>query len=152
MFEKKNINENLLNLKKNLENQDNWDDFEKTNKNLKRLNYLSSFLKTIDDLEKSYDDTLELIKITDENTNSDMYLELETELRLIERDANTLHIETLMSGKADSKKCLVEIHSGAGGVEAQDWVEMLLRMYSRWAESKSFKLQIIDQNGKMRQV
>ena len=51
-----------------------------------------------------------------------------------------------MSGKADSKNVLLEIHSGAGGVEAQDWVEMLLRMYSRWAESKSFKLQIIDQN------
>ena len=75
-----------------------------------------------------------------------MYLELEIELKVIERNANTLHIETLMSGKADSKNVLLEIHSGAGGVEAQDWVEMLLRMYSRWAESKSFKLQIIDQN------
>ena len=75
-----------------------------------------------------------------------MYLELEDELKIIKKDANTIHIETLMSGKADSKNVLLEIHSGAGGVEAQDWVEMLLRMYSRWAESKSFKLQIIDQN------
>ena len=47
-----------------------------------------------------------------------------------------------MSGRADSKNVLLEIHSGAGGVEAQDWVEMLLRMYSRWAESKNFKLQM----------
>ena len=75
-----------------------------------------------------------------------MYSELEAELIDIERNANKIHIETLMSGKADSKNVLLEIHSGAGGVEAQDWVEMLLRMYSRWAESKSFKLQIIDQN------
>ena len=75
-----------------------------------------------------------------------MYLELENELQLIKKDANSLHIETLMSGKADSKNVLLEIHSGAGGVEAQDWVEMLLRMYTRWAESKSFKLKIIDQN------
>ena len=51
-----------------------------------------------------------------------------------------------MSGKADSRNILMEIHSGAGGVEAQDWVEMLLRMYSRWAESKNFKFQIIDQS------
>ena len=146
MFEKKKINEKLADLKKNLENQKNWNDFEKTNKDLKKLNYFSNFLKSIDELQKSYNDTIELIKITDENTNADMYLELEDELKIIKKDANTIHIETLMSGKADSKNVLLEIHSGAGGVEAQDWVEMLLRMYSRWAESKSFKLQIIDQN------
>ena len=109
---------------------------KKTNKDLKKLNYLSNFLKSIDELQKSYEDTIELIKITDENTNADMYLELENELKVIKKDANNLHIETLMSGKADSKNVLLEIHSGAGGVEAQDWVEMLLRMYSRWAESK----------------
>ena len=51
-----------------------------------------------------------------------------------------------MSGKADNKNALVEIHSGAGGVESQDWVEMLLRMYSRWAESKNFSLNLIDQS------
>ena len=51
-----------------------------------------------------------------------------------------------MSGKADNKNVLVEIHSGAGGVESQDWVEMLLRMYSKWAESKKFSLSLIDQS------
>ena len=94
MFEKKRINENILILKKNLENQNNWDDFEQTNKDLKKLNYLSNFLKSIDEIESSYEDTIELLKITDENTNADMYLELETELKVIERNANTLHIET----------------------------------------------------------
>ena len=75
-----------------------------------------------------------------------MYMELENELNFLEKNISNLHIETLMSGRADSKNALIEIHSGAGGVEAQDWVEMLLRMYSRWAESKKFKLTIIDQN------
>ena len=93
-------------MKKSLENQDNWDNFEKTNKDLKKLNYLSNFLKSIDELEKSYKDSIELIKITDENTNADMHLELENELRVIEKDANNLHIETLMSGKSDSKNVL----------------------------------------------
>tara|TARA_B100000686_G_C16622095_1_gene879807 strand:- start:395 stop:1141 length:747 start_codon:yes stop_codon:yes gene_type:complete len=51
-----------------------------------------------------------------------------------------------MSGKADSKNALVEIHSGAGGVESQDWVAMLLRMYTKWAESKKFKINLIDQS------
>ena len=75
-----------------------------------------------------------------------MYEELENELRVLEKKINTLHVQTLMSGKADSRNVLVEIHSGAGGVEAQDWVEMLLRMYSRWGESKKFKIQIVDQS------
>ena len=73
MFEKKRISENILILKKNLENQNNWDDFEQTNKDLKKLNYLSNFLKSIDEIESSYVDTIELLKITDENTNADMY-------------------------------------------------------------------------------
>ena len=51
-----------------------------------------------------------------------------------------------MSGKADNKNVLLEIHSGAGGVESQDWVEMLFRMYTRWAESKNFAISLIDQN------
>ena len=51
-----------------------------------------------------------------------------------------------MSGKADNKNVLLEIHSGAGGVESQDWVEMLFRMYTRWAESKNFTISLIDQN------
>ena len=72
-------------MKKNLENQNNWDDFEKTNKDLKKLNYFSNFLKSIDELEKSYEDTIELLKITDENTNADMHLELEIELKVIEK-------------------------------------------------------------------
>ena len=83
-------------MKNNLENQDNWDDFEKTNKDLKKLNYLSNFLKSIGELEKSFEDTTELLQIIDENTNSDMYLELENELKVIEKDANNLHIETLI--------------------------------------------------------
>ena len=57
-----------------------------------------------------------------------------------------LYLETLMSGKADNKNVLLEIHSGAGGVESQDWVEMLFRMYTRWAESKNFTISLIDQN------
>ena len=61
-------------------------------------------------------------------------------------ELNSLYIETLMSGKADSKNVLVEIHSGAGGVEAQDWVAMLFRMYTKWAESKKFKVELIDQS------
>ena len=146
MFEKKQIRKELESLKIKLENQKSWDDYSKVSKALKKQNYLSNFLDCIDNAERNFNDTVELLKITDENTNKEMYEELEKELRSINKNINNLHIETLMSGKADSRNVLMEIHSGAGGIEAQDWVEMLLRMYSRWAESKKFKLQIVDQS------
>ena len=70
-------------MKKNLENQNNWDNFEQTNKDLKKLNYLSNFLKSIDEIENSYEDTIELLQITDENTNADMHSELEGRYYLV---------------------------------------------------------------------
>ena len=89
---------------------------------------------------------MELIEITDESENPNLFLELQNELKTTEKKLSLLYLETLMSGKADNKNALLEIHSGAGGVESQDWVEMLLRMYSRWAESKNFSLSLIDQS------
>ncbi len=146
MFEKKNFHKELNKINKSIEAQSNWENYDKINKDLKKQNYISNFLNTLNNLEKNYNDTLELLRITDENSNLEMHEELENELKFLEKNISILHIETLMSGRADSKNALIEIHSGAGGVEAQDWVEMLLRMYSRWAESKKFKLKIIDQN------
>ena len=72
--------------------------------------------------------------------------ELNNEIQKIKDSLNKLYIETLMSGKADSKNVILEINSGAGGVESQDWVAMLFRMYSRWSEANGFKCEIIDQN------
>ena len=146
MFEKKNIDKELKNLEEDLEKETNWDDYEKINKNLKKKNYLSNFIKSLNGLEQNFLDTLELIEITDESNNPELFVELEEELNSTEKKISLLYLETLMSGKADNKNALVEIHSGAGGVESQDWVEMLLRMYSRWAESKNFSLNLIDQS------
>ena len=146
MFEKKQIRNELEKIEKNLQNQNNWDDFKKVNKDLKNKNYLSNFLKSLETLNQNYVDTLELIEVSDESENPDLMKDLEHEIKLLESKVSLLHLETLMSGKADSKSALIEIHSGAGGVESQDWVEMLLRMYTRWAESKKFKIELIDQN------
>ena len=97
-------------------------------------------------MSQTYHDTLELMEVSDESHDSDLVNDLEKEMKSLASKVNLLHLETLMSGKADSRSALIEIHSGAGGVESQDWVEMLLRMYTRWAESKSFKIELIDQS------
>ena len=146
MFEKKNIKKELKSLEETLEKETNWNDYEKINKKLKKKNYLSNFIQSLKKLEKDFLDTLELIKITEESTNPQLFLELESDLKSTEKKISVLYLETLMSGKADNKNALLEIHSGAGGIESQDWVEMLFRMYSRWAESKKFSLILIDQS------
>ena len=94
----------------------------------------------------SYKDTIELLEITDENEDKGLYLELEDALKLYEKKIGTLYLETLLSGEADNKNAILEIHSGAGGVESQDWVEMLLRMYTRWAENRNFSISLIDKS------
>ena len=146
MFEKKNIKEELNTLEKSLEKETDWNDYEKINKKLKKKNYLSNFIKSLKSFEQNFSDTLELLEVTDESINPKLFAELENELILNKEKISSLYLETLMSGKADNKNALVEIHSGAGGVESQDWVEMLLRMYSKWAESKKFSLSLIDQS------
>ena len=146
MFEKKNLIKELDQIEKKLQQQENWGNFEKVNEDLKKKNYLSNFLDSINKFDSNFNDVMELINVSDESENQDLLNDLENELNNIKLQLNSLYIETLMSGKADSKNALVEIHSGAGGVESQDWVAMLLRMYTKWAESKKFKINLIDQS------
>ena len=146
MFEKKNIVKKLNEIERKLETQENWNDFEKINKELKIKNTLGNFINSISLYDRSYKDTLELIDLSEQSNDKNLLNDLEKELVRIETNLNLLYLETLMSGKADSKNALLEIHAGAGGIESQDWAEMLLRMYSRWAESKKFKIELIDQN------
>ncbi|MBF91247.1 MAG: peptide chain release factor 2 [Rickettsiales bacterium] len=146
MFEKKDITKKLQEIEKKLETQENWNDFEKINKELKIKNSLSNFIDSISKYDQSYKDTIELLDLSVSSSDKKLIDDLEKELVRIETKLNLIYLETLMSGKADSKNALLEIHAGAGGIESQDWAEMLLRMYSRWAESKKFKIELIDQN------
>ena len=146
MFEKKNIVKKLNEIEKKLETQENWNDFEKINKDLKIKSSLSNFIDSISKYDQSYKDTIELLDLSVSSSDKKLIDDLEKELVRIETKLNFIYLETLMSGKADSKNALLEIHAGAGGIESQDWAEMLLRMYSRWAESKKFKIELIDQN------
>src|SRR5690606_33702647 len=72
--------------------------------------------------------------------------EAEAALKKIAGELHRLEIESLLSGEADANDCFIEINSGAGGTESQDWAAMLMRMYTRWAASRGFKCEIIDEN------
>lgn len=96
--------------------------------------------------KQTLEDNIELIKLGEDEGDEDTICESENELSKLAKKLKSQVIECLFSGEADSNDCFVEIHAGAGGTESQDWAEMLLRMYMRWAERHEFKTELIDEN------
>ncbi len=89
------------------------------------------------------DDNVEMIALAEEEGDDEMVGEAEKALAIIAKKAGKLELESLLSGEADSNDAFIEIHAGAGGTESQDWAQMLLRMYSRWAERRGFKVSTV---------
>ncbi len=106
-------------------------------------NYLSSQLETVRRLEADTNDTLELIGLAETDGDATMVKEGLAALRGFAEEAKRREVESLLSGEADGNDCYVEINAGAGGTEAQDWAEMLVRMYMRWAEQHDCKAQLM---------
>ncbi len=96
-------------------------------------------------MESAFDDAFELAKMGDEENDAEIIAEAEHELKRLSEQFKTLEIESLLSGEADANDCFLEIHSGAGGTESQDWALILMRMYLRWAERRKFVTEIIDE-------
>ncbi|GKX33978.1 MAG: peptide chain release factor 2 [Rhizobiaceae bacterium MnEN-MB40S] len=96
------------------------------------------------DLETRLEDNIGLIELGEEEGDGDVVTEAEDALRAMKSDIERQQIELLLSGEADENDTYLEIHSGAGGTESQDWANMLLRMYSRWAEKNKMKVEILE--------
>jgi len=97
-------------------------------------------------LEQSLDDNLELIELAEEEGDAEVAGEAEGALTALRDKAAKLQLESLLSGEADGNNCFLEVHAGAGGTESQDWAEMLLRMYSRWADARGYKLDLLEES------
>jgi len=104
-----------------------------------RINSLIKF-------ERDLEDASTLIELGDAEDDADTIREGEEQLKALKKEAANLQLEALLSGEADANDSYLEVHAGAGGTESQDWASMLLRMYSRWAERKGFKIELIDQS------
>ena len=95
---------------------------------------LESEIQAYGDLESSFNDASALIELSEEENDESVFMEAQAELRLLSDTLDRRKLESLLSGEADSNDAYLEIHAGAGGTESQDWAEMLVRMYARWAE------------------
>ncbi len=101
---------------------------------------INTFEKTQDELG----DTAELIEMAEADGDEDLVAEGIAALKRVRDEVKARELEALLSGEADGNDCYLEIHAGAGGTESQDWANMLLRMYTRWAEKRGFKTSIIE--------
>lgn len=129
--------------KKTLEG-DFWDDSEAAQRTIHEINGLKSFVDKYDDLYLQVEEGEVLIELLRETDDDETYSDLLKRLDRLEKGTNEFEIQTLLSGEYDSENAILSIHAGAGGTEAQDWASMLLRMYTRYAESKGYKVTTLD--------
>lgn len=104
-------------------------------------------LRRWQEIEQKQADLQAMVELAEESGDADLEAELSRELDGFERAVHQLHIELLLSGDLDENNAILAIHPGAGGTESQDWAQMLLRMYVRWAERAGYKVETLDLQG-----
>ena len=113
---------------------------------MKDRTYLEGRLTNYQELEFDIKDNISILELADAENDHDLLEEGKNKLEELYISIKKTELETLLSGKADINDCFLEINAGAGGTESQDWAQMILRMYSRWAEKQQYKISIMDEN------
>lgn len=121
-----------------------WDDAQRSQKILQRSSYLKNKIAAYEKLRSSYEDALALVELANEEEDLSLLPEAQGELEKIREDLEQQRLSTLLTGEYDAKNAILTFHAGAGGTEAQDWAEMLFRMYNRWAERHGYKVTTLD--------
>lgn len=107
---------------------------------------LENSIKACQEIENGLNESIELIELGETESDDEIVAEAEDTLREIKKKAQKEELAALLSGDADSNDTFLEVHAGAGGTEAQDWSEMLLRMYMRWAEKHNYKVEYLEES------
>lgn len=134
----------LESLEKKTLDQNFWLNMDEANKTSAKIAELKKKCSEFKSIENDINTINEMLDFLKEERDSDIEKEVESLINEIDEKLDTLEISTLFSEKYDNCNAIITIHPGAGGTEAQDWAEMLYRMYSRWAESNGFKLEELD--------
>jgi peptide chain release factor 2 len=136
--------EELRRINFELEQEGIWDDPEKTGKILQEKKSLEKKLDAYEKLCTDHDDIGVMIEMAEEADDESLVPEIEEMFATFKGDMESLKLETLLNGEYDAKNAILNIHAGSGGVDAQDWAGMLLRMYTRWAERKGYRITTLD--------
>ncbi len=123
---------------------DFWNDAANAQKVQTKITHLRRKLLHFYQLEEKQEELLLMCELGNEAEDKEMLLEVEEGFKTLELAMEKLRLETLLTGEYDDRNATVSLHAGAGGTEAQDWCEMLYRMYTRWAESHEFNIKVVD--------
>jgi peptide chain release factor 2 len=123
-----------------------WNDAEAAQAVMRERGRTASLVEGVRTMEAETKDTLELIEMAEAEGDASMVADGIATLQRLAEQAKQREIESLLSGEADGRDAFLEINAGSGGTEAQDWAQMLARMYTRWAERRGFKVEILDES------
>ncbi len=121
-----------------------WEDSDRANQTIKKANLLKSWLDPYRDLTRRCSDVKALIKEALEAQDEAFLKELNDELLAVDKELGGLEMRKMLSGPMDPNDCFLSVNSGAGGTEACDWAQMLLRMYERWAAKHGMSIEVVD--------
>src|SRR3989449_5332301 len=124
--------------------EDFWSDNRKAQAQMQQLNALREEVTTWEEIDTQLEDLLGLAQLLEEEPDEEMQAEVAQSVAEIEKKVEQLQFSLMLSGEHDERDAILSIHAGSGGVDAQDWAEMLLRMYLRWAERHKFRTEVYD--------
>ncbi|MFZ1161498.1 peptide chain release factor 2 [Mycobacterium sp.] len=121
-----------------------WDDQARAQRVTSELSHTQGELRRVEGLRQRLDDLPVLYELAEEESSEDAKAEADADLKALRADIEAMEVRTLLSGEYDEREALLNIRSGAGGVDAADWAEMLMRMYIRWAEQHKYPVEVFD--------
>ena len=129
-----------------LQSEDIWNNPQKASKLSQELNEYKSTIEQAQNWDKTIEDCNLLVELYNETEDESLWEELQNDIEKLEKELNDWEIKMTLSGEYDSYDAILTVNAGAGGTDAQDWAQMLLRMYTRWAESKGWKVELLDKS------
>jgi len=136
--------EQLIEVTRELESSAVWDDPERAQQLGKERVSLERIVTTLSSHSKTLDDAKDLLEMAVEEQDQDTFDAVQTDLEELEKALEKLEFQRMFSGKMDANNAYLDIQSGSGGTEAQDWANMVLRMYLRWGEAQGFKVDLVE--------
>ena len=144
LFDLASLKQKQQELTEKSEQQDFWNDQENAKKVLKEKKSIENKIAEYEDIVTLLEDVETLIQMAEEESDESLVDEIKSSYQEVVDKIEELTTKTLLNGPYDHHNAIISIHAGSGGVDAQDWAGMLLRMYTRWCESKAYKVQLVD--------
>lgn len=144
LFDIDNLKNEIDELEKKSTDKEFWSDNDKAQVVLQDMKHKKDKIEEYNSVANSLEDIDFTFELLSEMEDKEVYEDLKKKIKALEKEVSALMIATLLNGPYDANNAIMSIHAGVGGLEAQDWAEMLLRMYTRWAEDKGYKVKTLD--------